>query len=118
MAGYPDLVPGGKALDVGGEDVARGDRHAHAQDGAGEHLIGGGRARAIDVGELDDEIVDGTHLRHAYSVLGASSRNFCMSQAPVGQRSAQRPQCRHRSSSLAMTRPVLRFSEIYKSWSG
>ena len=30
-----------------------------------------------------------------------------MSQAPVGQRSAQSPQCRQTSSSLTMTRPVL-----------
>ena len=29
-----------------------------------------------------------------------------MSQAPVGQRSAQRPQCRQTSSSLTITRPV------------
>ena len=29
-----------------------------------------------------------------------------MSQAPVGQRSAQRPQCRQTSSSLTMIRPV------------
>src|SRR5215207_6761550 len=36
-----------------------------------------------------------------------SIRNFCMSHAPVGQRSAHRPQCRHTSSSFAMMRPVL-----------
>ena len=35
-----------------------------------------------------------------------SSRKACMSQALVGQRSAQRPQCRQTSSSLAMIRPV------------
>ena len=29
-----------------------------------------------------------------------------MSQAPVGQRSAHRPQCRQTSSSLTITRPV------------
>ena len=32
--------------------------------------------------------------------------DFCMSQAAVGQRSAHRPQCTQRSSSLTMTRPV------------
>src|SRR5436190_24251113 len=32
----------------------------------------------------------------------------CISQAAVGQRSAQRPQWRQTSSSLTMTRPVLR----------
>ena len=42
------------------------------------------------------------------SAFDISSRNFCMSQAPVGQRSAHRPQCRQTSSSLAITRPVLR----------
>ena len=33
-----------------------------------------------------------------------------MSHAPVGQRSAHRPQCRQTSSSFTMTRPVLRLS--------
>ena len=37
-----------------------------------------------------------------------SMRYFCMSQAPVGQRSAHSPQCRQTSSSFTMTRPVLR----------
>ncbi len=37
--------------------------------------------------------------------------NFCMSQAPVGHRSAHRPQCRQTSSSLTMTRPVLSVSD-------
>ena len=41
-----------------------------------------------------------------------SSRNFCMSHAPVGQRSAQRPQCRQTSSSLAMIRPVFSGADI------
>src|SRR3546814_3491950 len=35
------------------------------------------------------------------------NKNFCMSQAPVGQRSAHRPQCRHTSSSLTITRPEI-----------
>ena len=55
--GHPHLVPGRQALDVGGEDVARGHRHAMAQDRAREHLVGAGRARAVDVGEADDEVV-------------------------------------------------------------
>ena len=37
--------------------------------------------------------------------------NFCMSQAPVGQRSAQKPQCSHTSSSLTMTRCVFNGAE-------
>ncbi len=45
--------------------------------------------------------------RQRSSACVMSSRNFCMSQAPVGQRSAHSPQCRQTSSSLAMMRPVL-----------
>src|SRR5205823_889523 len=46
-------------------------------------------------------------LRHAGPACVTSRRNLRMSQAPVGQRSAHRPQCRQTSSSLAMMRPVL-----------
>ena len=52
------LVPRRQALDVGRKDVARGHRHAHAQDRLGEQAVRRRRARAVDVGELDDEIVD------------------------------------------------------------
>ena len=45
---------------------------------------------------------------HARSASVILIRYFCMSQAAVGQRSAQRPQWRQTSSSLTMTRPVLR----------
>ena len=37
---------------------------------------------------------------------GTRTVDFCMSQAPVGQRSAHRLQCTHRSSSLTITRLV------------
>src|SRR5262249_50345494 len=57
VAGDAHLVPSGQALDVGWKDVARADRHAHAQHGAGEQLVRAGRARAVDVGEADDEVV-------------------------------------------------------------
>ena len=39
-----------------------------------------------------------------------------MSQAPVGQRSAHRPQCRHTSSSLTITRCVFSGSDTYSGW--
>ena len=52
------LVPGGQALDVRGEYVARADRNAHPQDSFGEELVRRGRARAVHVRELDDEGVD------------------------------------------------------------
>ena len=59
MAGFRNahFVPGRQALDVGGEDVARGAGDAHPQHRAGEHLVGARRARAVDVGEADDEVV-------------------------------------------------------------
>ena len=44
----------------------------------------------------------------AYPAWVMSMRYFCMSHAPVGQRSAHRPQCRQTSSSFTITRPVLR----------
>ena len=125
------LVPGRQALDVRRKDVARADRNAHAQQAAREQLVGRRRSRAVDVGELDDEIVDGfdprrrarmnirRHVSAATFLVPLLLRqplparvcemvNFCMSQAPVGQRSAHRPQCRQTSSSLTITRPVLR----------
>src|SRR5688572_26849756 len=87
----------------------------------------------VDVGELDDEVVDGFDAVHATASLGTAclgeglsrqlgpawvvfSRNFCMSQAPVGQRSAQRPQCRQTSSSFTITRPVFSPPATYRSW--
>ena len=33
--------------------------HTHAQNRAGEQLVGRCRSRAVDVGELDDEVVNG-----------------------------------------------------------
>ena len=111
MTGFGDahLVPGRQALNVRREDVARRHRHAHAHDGAGEQLVGAGRARSVDVGKPDDEVVYALD-RHADSACVISIRYFCMSHAPVGQRSAHSPQCRHTSSSFTITRPVFRLS--------
>src|SRR5262245_41587925 len=122
MAGLSDahLVPGRQALDVGGEDVARGNRHAVAQDRACEQLVGAGRTRAVDVGEADDEVVyaaDRALLWHVDPAGVISMRYFCMSQAPVGQRARHRPQCRQPPSSFTMTRPVFTPSCTYRSWS-
>src|SRR6266446_1718444 len=66
---------------------------------------------------IGSELVkDGHRLRHAGPAIVISRRNLRMSHAPVGQRSAHRPQCRQTSSSLTMMRPVLSTSEAYKSW--
>ena len=107
--GHPHLVPGRQPLNVRGKDVARGDRHAHPHHGAREQLVGARRARSVDVGEPDDEVVYALD-RHADSACVISIRYFCMSHAPVGQRSAHSPQCRHTSSSFTITRPVFRLS--------
>ena len=85
-----------------------------------QQRVGAGRARAVDVGDLDDEVVyAASGMSCALAVLRAhrcasslgvramlDRTDFCMSQAAVGQRSAHRPQCTQRSSSLTMTRPV------------
>ena len=54
-----------------------------------EELVGRRRARAVDVGELDDEIVDVACYRRCAVGMPVrpvvmSSRNFCMSQARSG----------------------------------
>src|ERR1700730_14566667 len=73
--------------------------------------------RRFDCDAIASELVKDDHsakagcrLRHAGPAWVMSRRNFRMSHAPVGQRSAHRPQCRQTSSSLAMMRPV--FSEF------
>ena len=111
--GHAHLVPGRQTLDVARKNVARGDRHAHAQDRLREQRVGAGRPRSVDVGELDDEVVDALEtgyafckLQHACSACATSIRKRCISHAPVGHRSAHRPQCRQTSSSFTITRPV------------
>ena len=59
---HPHLVPGRQALDVGGKDVLRADRDAHAEQRLGENAVGARRARAVDGGELHHEVVDPAHL--------------------------------------------------------
>ena len=121
---YPCFIPGGHTLDIAGEYVAWTHRHAHAHHRFGKQLVGRGRARTVDVGELDDEIVDGFQALHAASLFDTRlprqpgpacvvlSKNLCISHAPVGHRSAHKPQCRQTSSSLTMMRPVFNSLEI------
>jgi hypothetical protein len=52
------LVPRRQALDVRRKDVARRHRDTHPQDCPREEAVCGRRARAVDVRELDDEVVD------------------------------------------------------------
>src|SRR6185503_20805397 len=54
-----DFEPRWQALDVRRKNIARCDRNAHAQDGLGEQQVRRRRPGAVDVGELDDEVVDG-----------------------------------------------------------
>jgi len=52
------LVPGGQPLNIRGEDISRAHRNAHAENRLGKHTVGTGRAGAVHVGKLDDEVVD------------------------------------------------------------
>src|SRR5215467_8936667 len=66
---------------------------------------------SLDCIAIGSVLSGGRHrLRHAGPARVMSSRNLRMSQAPVGQRSAHRLQCRQTSSSFTMIRPV--FSEL------
>ena len=89
--------------------------HAHAEDRLHQQRVGARGAGAVDVRNLEDEVVYPAFLLLSHSSSPAvlrrarteSSRvDFCMSQAPVGQRSAHSPQCTHRFSSLSITRAV------------
>src|ERR1700732_4100273 len=67
----------------------------------------------FDCDAIGSELVKDSHrLRHAGPAIVISRRNFRMSHAPVGQRSAHRPQCRQTSSSFTMIRPVFSESPI------
>ena len=61
---HANFVPRRQALDIRREDVARRHRHAHAQDGFGEQPVGRRGAGPVDVGKLDDEIVDADRSGH------------------------------------------------------
>ena len=67
----PHLEPSGQPFDVRRKDVARRHRNAHAEQRLGEHAIGGGRTRTVDVGEADDEIVVGPVRRGSAGRVGA-----------------------------------------------
>src|SRR5688572_32284959 len=77
--------------------------------GAGELL-----SKSLFRGNLEDRAHAAFfwgRLRQPGPALVISTRNFCMSHAPVGQRSAHRPQCRQTSSSFTMTRCVFNSPE-------
>ncbi len=110
-----DLVPRRQSLDVRREEILAADGHAHPKDGLHQQRVGARRAGAVDVRDLEDEVVYPAFLllSHSSSSRRASSLaygivtvDFCMSQAPVGQRSAHSPQCTHRFSSFSITRAV------------
>ncbi len=72
VGGDADLVPGRQALDVRREVVLADHRHAAAEDRLHDERVGARRARAVDVGELDDEVVQAL-LRVLGCWHGASS---------------------------------------------
>ena len=54
----PDGVPGGKSLDVGGEDVLPRNRNPHAKQGPEDGQVRRLAARSVDGGHGDGEVVD------------------------------------------------------------
>ena len=54
----PDLVPGGQPLNVRREQVLPGHGHAHAEDRAHQQVVRARRPGAVDVGELQREVID------------------------------------------------------------
>src|SRR5205814_9318980 len=90
-----DFVAIGSVLVNDGIRVTYPDRHPRESGGPGAPgdvpAALGPRFRG------DDE--SGHRVRHAGPARVMSRRNLRMSQAPVGQRSAHRPQCRQTSSS-------------------
>ena len=108
---HPDLVPGRQPLNVGGEDILRTDRHPHTENRLGKQVVGAGRAGTVDIGKADDKIINTFQQLHSCPACAESYLNFCISQAEVGHRSAQMPQCRQTFSSFTMTRPVVRGPE-------
>ncbi len=59
-----DGVPGGETGDVGWEEVFAGDGDSHAEDAAEKDGVCGLRARAVDGGDVDGEVVgDGVVIR-------------------------------------------------------
>ena len=119
IAGLDDahLVPGRQALDVGREDVARATGTPMRRIALANSSLAVAEPEPLTLANLTTKSLtllsqarlSACDIRRLACVI--SSRNFCMSQAPVGQRSAHRPQCRQTSSSLTMMRPVFSASE-------
>ena len=55
---HADLVPGGKALNIRGEQVLAGHGHAHPEDGLHDEAVGAGGPCSVDVRQFDCKIVD------------------------------------------------------------
>src|SRR5205823_11645333 len=64
----PKLVPGGKDLDVGGEDVLRGHGDPHREDRPRENEVGGLTPGTVDCGGLKSEVVGG-RLQSATNIV-------------------------------------------------
>ena len=78
-----NLVPGGQSLDVRRKEVLARDGNAHAEDGLHEQAVGARRTGAVDVGDLEGEIVD------ARSYVDAPSRSSSRCE-PIRIRNHQR----------------------------
>src|SRR5690606_10473199 len=66
------FIPGGQPLDVGRKNIAWADRDAHAKYCLYQQCIRTGRTRTIDVGKLDDKIVDCFEFFHDHTPAQAA----------------------------------------------
>src|SRR5690606_35342209 len=113
---HPDFIPGWEALYIRRKDILGRNGYTHSKDRPGKQLVCTGRSRTVHIGKADDHVVHPARMYHIILVvLVTLYKNFFISHADVGQRSAQRPQCRHTSSSFTMTRVVGSSVETYRS---
>ena len=67
--GHPHLVPGRQALDVATGRCCAAPPARPCAGSTWRTAVGAGRARAVDIGELDDEVVDALEAVYAVCML-------------------------------------------------
>ena len=72
---HPDFVPGGKALDVRGEDVLSRHRDPHAEDRLHDEAVGARGARTVHGADLEREVVHAVRLHVGHSVREPPTRS-------------------------------------------
>src|SRR5690606_3516533 len=89
----PDLKPCRKPLYVRGKNILRGYGDTHSKDRPCKQFVRTGRSSTVHIGKADDHVVHPARMYHIILVvLVTLYKNFFMSHADVGQRSAHSPQ--------------------------